>query len=297
MVEQKCSTCGEVKPVADFYIRKETGEYRKNCKRCIIDGKRKIVKITDTKTCKHCGEDKPNCDYHKAGKWLQPYCKICDAIRKAKFHIEHKDIIASKQKCYYEENKEYILAREKQRRASKPKNPPKLIIYKYGCKDYLKTEQFKAVKYLRDKEYREKNQEKIKRNKRAYYNLKGREQSRLWQLNQKDNIEHVTKKKLRGRIYVALKRGVKSEGTMELLGCTIEAFKEYFQSLFTEGMSWDVYLKGGIHIDHKIPCKHFNLAFPAEQKKCFHYTNLQPLWGIDNLKKGAKLNYNICQEV
>lgn len=58
-------------------------------------------------------------------------------------------------------------------------------------------------------------------------------------------------------------------------------------------MSWKKYLEGGIHIDHKIPCKLFDLTKPEEQKKCFHYTNLQPLWELDNLRKGSSLNYKL----
>ena len=57
-------------------------------------------------------------------------------------------------------------------------------------------------------------------------------------------------------------------------------------------MNWDVYMKGGIHIDHIIPCKNFDLTDPNQQKKCFHYSNLQPLWGLDNLKKGTSLTFN-----
>ena len=51
-------------------------------------------------------------------------------------------------------------------------------------------------------------------------------------------------------------------------------------------MSWDNY--GLWHIDHRVPCVKFDLSKPIEQQKCFNFKNLQPLWAIDNLKKGAK---------
>jgi len=52
-------------------------------------------------------------------------------------------------------------------------------------------------------------------------------------------------------------------------------------------MTWSNYGKGW-HIDHIKPCASFDLSNPEQQKICFHYTNLQPLWAIDNIKKGAK---------
>ena len=74
---------------------------------------------------------------------------------------------------------------------------------------------------------------------------------------------------------------------MELTGCTLEELKEHLASKFTEGMTFENY--GKWHIDHILPCASFDLLLPEEQPKCFHYTNLQPLWAIDNMKKGAKI--------
>lgn len=73
---------------------------------------------------------------------------------------------------------------------------------------------------------------------------------------------------------------------LELLGCSVEALKSHLEKLFTSGMSWTNY--GKWHIDHKRPCDSFDLSDPLQQKVCFHYTNLQPLWAFDNLSKGAK---------
>jgi hypothetical protein len=75
---------------------------------------------------------------------------------------------------------------------------------------------------------------------------------------------------------------------MELLGCTIDFFKNHLESKFVEGMSWQNYGKGW-HIDHIIPCVSFDLSKPEEQRKCFHFSNLQPLWAVDNIRKGTKI--------
>jgi hypothetical protein len=78
----------------------------------------------------------------------------------------------------------------------------------------------------------------------------------------------------------------KHGNTMELTGCTTEELIKHLSSKFTEGMTLDNY--GYWHIDHIKPCDSFNLEDPEEQLKCFHWTNLQPLWAIDNLRKGSK---------
>ena len=55
-------------------------------------------------------------------------------------------------------------------------------------------------------------------------------------------------------------------------------------------MTWDNYGRSGWVIDHIRPCASFNLSKSSEQKKCFHYSNLQPLWEEDNLVKSDKYN-------
>ena len=72
-----------------------------------------------------------------------------------------------------------------------------------------------------------------------------------------------------------------------MLGCSIDELKGYLESKFENGMSWENYGKGGWHIDPIKPCASFDLRSELNQKKCFHYTNLQPLWWEDNLSKGS----------
>lgn len=70
----------------------------------------------------------------------------------------------------------------------------------------------------------------------------------------------------------------------QLVGCTMFELRQYLESKFEPGMTWD-----NIHIDHIRPCKFFNFSDPVQQKECFHYSNLQPLFAEDNIRKGCSL--------
>ncbi len=118
----------------------------------------------------------------------------------------------------------------------------------------------------------------------------------------KYNREHVKKKiqsdvgfkiarNLRNRLWKLLRanEALKHDSALKLLGCTIREFREYFELQFSGGMNWNKYLSGEIHIDHILPCASFDLTDPEQQKKCFHYSNLQPLWARDNYSKGSKV--------
>ena len=100
-------------------------------------------------------------------------------------------------------------------------------------------------------------------------------------------------KTLRSRLGSALNRCNIEKGfsTKQLTGCELPFLKGYLEGKFTEGMSWENH--GEWHIDHIRPCCTFNLTDDQEQKQCFHYTNLQPLWAKDNLIKGGKYESNI----
>lgn len=90
------------------------------------------------------------------------------------------------------------------------------------------------------------------------------------------------------RLYHAVKGYRDEQSLTELLGCSAERFRLYIESLWGPGMTWKNYGLKGWHLDHKIPCCKFDFSDPEQVKKCFHFTNLQPLWAKDNLAKSRK---------
>ena len=93
----------------------------------------------------------------------------------------------------------------------------------------------------------------------------------------------------RSRISITIKNAIKSDKTMNLVGCTPNELRDHLESQFKDGMTFDNYGRGGWHIDHMKPCASFDLSDPEQQRECFHYTNLQPLWEKENLIKGSKI--------
>ncbi|RYF14169.1 MAG: hypothetical protein EOO77_14625 [Oxalobacteraceae bacterium] len=81
----------------------------------------------------------------------------------------------------------------------------------------------------------------------------------------------------------------KTRATMELVGCSKEQLVQHIEQQFQQGMSWQNHGNGPHkwNVDHIIPCSAFDFTSEEEQDKCFHYSNLQPLWFIDNMKKGS----------
>ena len=95
--------------------------------------------------------------------------------------------------------------------------------------------------------------------------------------------------RLRKRIGRAIRdygTGRKSASSALLLGCSMPEFMAHLESRFLPGMTWEN--RNQWHVDHKRPARSFDLSDPAQQLACFHFSNLQPLWAVDNIRKHAK---------
>lgn len=96
---------------------------------------------------------------------------------------------------------------------------------------------------------------------------------------------------LRSLVIAAIKKqfGSKAYRTHDLIGCTVPELMAHLELQFAEGMTWENHGRDGWHIDHIRPCASFDLTDPEQQRQCFHYSNLQPLWAADNIRKGARV--------
>lgn len=210
-----------------------------------------------TKECTECGKVKPLDKYykHKGGQHgVRGACKLCISSRNKKHYDTNKNTIIEKQTIYKTNNKEKI---KLQRKAH------------YECnKDHIKSQK---------KEYYENNKKSIIAKRLIYVNNRRSEDTGYRILGN-----------LRSRLRHALNGINKSCTTKQLLGCTTKELRKHLESQFTDGMSWDNYGYYGWHIDHITPCASFDMSDPEQQRQCFHYTNLQPLWAEDNLRKSDK---------
>ena len=138
--------------------------------------------------------------------------------------------------------------------------------------------------------WRLKNKERIEHSNRLY-RLNNKERMAQLKLNwdkeqRKNNPNFKLKCNLRNRVWSALKGTNKSASTMELIGCSIDKLWNHLESKFESWMTKENY--GLWHVDHIIACAKFDLTCPEQQRTCFHYTNLQPMEAIENMRKGAR---------
>jgi hypothetical protein len=166
--------------------------------------------------------------------------------------------------------------------------------------NYLKTRDDKIKKA---REWVLNNKEKRKEYRKVY-NIKNKELNnkscREWYSVNKQKVNEYYKKrkendplfKLRCNIATLIRFYIKKQGyskkskTLKILGCTIEEFKVHLENKFIDGMTWDNH--GEWHLDHIYPV---SLAKDEEELiKLNHYTNFQPLWALDNIRKSNKIN-------
>lgn len=153
-------------------------------------------------------------------------------------------------------------------------------------------------KYKNSQEFRAK---KLERSRRWYSSPAGRE----WDKNRKKKPEELEKRRnrqiikfksnpvlraasrIRNKTYkiISVMRISRSSSASKVIGIDIPRLKSFIESQFSNGMSWGNI--GSWHVDHFIPMKTAKTI--SDVNRLSHYSNLRPMWAIDNLKKGSKI--------
>jgi hypothetical protein len=256
-------------------------------------------------------------------------CKRCRASDRREYYRRNKEKVKERQKIYASSHRDEERERgrrwaEKNKEKIAEKNRRYYQLNADKCKERLnRWRSENKTKYLENqRKWRKENAEHAKEYERNYYaqnRQRGIEKQKKWSKANPLKVKATRQKtyqkrkpeinarvrakresdpqfamagRLRCRLRGALRSSgaKKSDSTMRLVGCTREFLVQHIESLFAEGMSWRN--KHLWEIDHIIPCAAFDLTDREQQLKCFHYSNLQPLWAELNRKKGARININ-----
>jgi len=224
----------------------------------------------ETKVCSKCGIEKQICEFYKRNDTKNGYrsdCKICFNKKTLEYKLNNKENIKNRKKSYFQKNKQVLLEKKQNWRKNNPEE------YKKQTKNYW--EKVKEVQSQKKKIWIETNREK--------YNS-------YWTNRKKNDPVFRLVTNMRSRIwkYTGLMSITKTNKTFDIVGCTPEFLKEHLEKQFIDGMTWEN--QGVWHIDHMIPLS--SAKTEEELYKLCHYSNLQPLWAEDNLRKGNKVFTN-----
>jgi hypothetical protein len=212
---------------------------------------------------------------------LKSQCKKCLAEKSALWRKNNRDKLLLHKETFRKKHPNYF------KRKSRPSYPSghyccascKILkpFSEFNNDRHSKTGKTRSCTIcLREKNKQSTKSEQYKKRKRIYN-----------QNRRKNDLEFRLMWNLRSRLIHAIKNNSKAQKTIDLIGCSIDELKAYLSNMFVDGMSWENY--GQWHIDHIKPCASFDLTKEEEQKICFHYTNLQPLWAKDNILKKDKI--------
>lgn len=232
-------------------------------------------------------------------------CKPCmKKIYKQKnveYYKTHREQIINKVKEYYEENKEKVFEYKKEwQKENREEISKKHKEYYKNNKEaldeknkiYCKEHREEVNKYKM--EWAKKNKKTpIIKEKKIVIRKSAEEIKQKKRLDQKirtsSDLNFKLARILRSRVYKAIKAGQKAGSAVNDLCCSIAELKQHLESKFKDGMTWQNWTIDGWHIDHIKPLASFDLTNREQFLEACHYTNLQPLWAMDNYKKGDKI--------
>jgi hypothetical protein len=266
------------------------------------------------KICSKCKIEKNSFDFYgdkRVKSGLQAECKVCvknrmknsvankkyrrvyvrtkkckDSVKrsKAKYHKTEKYKNYRKKaslKYYKSEKGKQCLQRYIENNKEKIKKRVNSEQYKKRRKEYHQSAKFK--KYCQSDAFK-KTQKKYKESEKGIAFRK-----RYVKERKIKDIKFFLSLRLRKRLNMAIRNMAKKGSAVKDLGCSIKDLKIYLENKFDKKMTWENYGLYGWHIDHIKPLSSFDLTDREQFLQACHYTNLQPLWAIENLIKSNKI--------
>jgi len=230
---------------------------------------------------------------------------LCQRCYNAQYYRKNSEKIMAATKQYATENRESVLKRKKEYNRENAERYSKYFaeyraanqeIIRQGQKQWRgenkdKMRQYRiANKDRRSAQYRAwvlNNPEKVK----EYYEARKPSRAVARAKRFSEDLEYRVCCNLRARMRAALKSAValRWSSSLILLGCSPQELVDHIASQFKDGMSWANYGYRGWHVDHIRPCASFDLTNERDRRECFNYKNLRPMWGVENIRKGAKV--------
>ena len=259
MSKKECTKCGEVKAFSE-YSKCKGGRFglHAKCKACFSEymkewrpRKTKEIYCSIKLQERECTKCGEVKDFteYHKDKYSSTGCKSSCKQCAIKHRKENAELFKERNKDYYARNVEKESLRKKESRRKHPER------HREACK-----------------RYREKNP-------KAWVNAHNKRMA--------SDPDYRFIRNLRCGLWHAMNGKQKPKKTMELLGCSRQHLRHHLSAQFTEGMTLENY--GDWHIDHIVPVASFDHDDPEQVAICWHYTNFQPLWAEDILKKSDKL--------
>lgn len=317
---KKCTKCSLVKSLLDFKNNKKAPDgKRSECRACTQKmrqdwlnrnpGKEKEYRRRDyekvrakvdagdvpnieSKRCNQCGEVKPRDHYGRSSSQrtgLNAICRKCKSGVDAEYRLNNAEKKKVCDKNYRLKNSARLRQINKEWRIAN-----KEVI---AAKSKARWEANKEEYNQQRREHYAQNKDEIKayRSRMYYERYRGRYKAGQLRRNKERmatdpgfRICHYVKKRTRD----ALKGKIRTSKSLVYLGCSIDFLKKHIESQFWEGMNWGNHAPRGWHIDHIRPLASFDLTSEEQRYIAFNWTNLQPLWWRDNLRKGASLSWS-----
>ena len=160
---------------------------------------------------------------------------------------------------------------------------------KEKIKEYQKEWRLKNKEY--HKQYKIDNQEYIKQQNKKYYVDHKEHRKEYENKKRRMDLKYNLNRKISRAIWNTLKGNKAGRHWESLVGYTVEDLINHLKTTMPKNCTWNDYMNGKLHIDHRIPiaAHNFDNSNQIDFRNCWSLSNLQLLPAEENLIKGAKL--------